>query len=166
MIFYKTTMVKMPTNCTKCTITICKLPCGRDSDGILPDYFDKRHPDCPLQAAEGKKPKSGAPKHKYGEYKNVLLTDEQLEKLKTEFPGDWEARVERLSEYMETKGAKYKNHYATIKSWARREKERAEAKRPEQGRETSYDIEELENMSIFDDEKEESQHDSENGNQD
>ena len=25
-------------------------------------------------------------KHKYGEYKNVLLTDEQLEKLKAEFP--------------------------------------------------------------------------------
>lgn len=35
--------------------------------------------------------KTAAPvRHKYGEYKNVLLSDEQLAKLKTEFPEDWE----------------------------------------------------------------------------
>ena len=32
-------------------------------------------------------------KHKHGEYKNVLLTDEELEKLKDEFH-DWESRIE------------------------------------------------------------------------
>jgi len=60
------------------------------------------------------------PKKKYGEYKNVLLTDEQFVRLKDEFP-DWAVRIERLSEYMESKGAKYKNHFVTIKAWARKD---------------------------------------------
>ena len=59
-------------------------------------------------------------KHKYGQYKNVLLTDEDLEKLKIEF-SDWSERIERLSEYMASKGKAYKNHLATIRSWSRRE---------------------------------------------
>ena len=59
-------------------------------------------------------------KHKHGEYNNVLLSDDDLEKLKAEFT-DWEERIERLSEYIESKGAKYKSHLATIRSWARKE---------------------------------------------
>ena len=34
-----------------------------------------------------------------GEFENVLITEEELEKLKERFPYDWEDRVERLSEY-------------------------------------------------------------------
>lgn len=60
-------------------------------------------------------------RHKYGEYSNVLLTDEELEKLKREFP-DWEQRIERLSSYMKSTGKSYKDHLATIRNWARREK--------------------------------------------
>lgn len=60
-------------------------------------------------------------KHKYGEYKNVLLSDEDMEKLKTEFPTDYEERIERLSSYMASKGTSYKNHLATIRNWARKE---------------------------------------------
>jgi hypothetical protein len=61
-------------------------------------------------------------KHKYGEYKNVLLTDDELDKLKSEYP-DWEARIERLSSYIASKGTKYKSHYATIRNWARKDAE-------------------------------------------
>lgn len=60
-------------------------------------------------------------RHKYGQYKNVLLSDEDMVKLKSEFPEDWERRIERLSEYIASKGAKYKNHLATIRAWARKE---------------------------------------------
>lgn len=60
-------------------------------------------------------------KHKYGEYKNVLLTDEELEKLKAEYP-DWEERIERLSSYVASTGKSYKSHYATIRNWARKDK--------------------------------------------
>lgn len=63
------------------------------------------------------------PRHKYGEYSNVLLSDTDLVKLKAEFPTDWEERIERLSYYMESKGKTYKNHLATIRNWAKRDSE-------------------------------------------
>lgn len=61
-------------------------------------------------------------RHKYGEYSNVLLSDTDLVKLKTEFPKDWEERIERLSAYMASTGKSYKNHLATIRNWARRDR--------------------------------------------
>ena len=44
-----------------------------------------------------------------------------MEKLKTEFPADWKERIQRLSENMASTGKSYKNHLATIRSWARKE---------------------------------------------
>ena len=70
----------------------------------------------PSEEAPPPKPK----RHKYGEYKNVLLTDEELEKLKDEYP-DWEERIERLSSYVASTGKSYKSHYATIRNWARKD---------------------------------------------
>jgi uncharacterized protein YdaU (DUF1376 family) len=63
-------------------------------------------------------------KHKYGSYKNVLLSDGDYEKLINDFPSDYKKRIEELSEGIASKGYKYKNHLATIRSWARREKEK------------------------------------------
>lgn len=63
------------------------------------------------------------PRHKYGEYQNVLLTDSDMQKLKEEFPTDWEERIERLSAYVASTGKSYKNHLATIRNWARRDSE-------------------------------------------
>ena len=60
-------------------------------------------------------------RHEYGQYKNVMLTDKDMDKLKAEYPDDWQERIERLSEYMASKGAKYKNHLATIRAWARKD---------------------------------------------
>lgn len=68
-------------------------------------------------------------KHKYGEYRNVLLTDEEYGKLQQLFPRDLQDRIERLSEYMASKGTKYKSHYATIRSWANRDKKQTAAGR-------------------------------------
>lgn len=59
-------------------------------------------------------------KHKYGEYNNVLLTDDELDKLKSEY-SDWEERIERLSSYVASTGKSYKSHYATIRNWARKD---------------------------------------------
>ena len=64
----------------------------------------------------------GANRHKYGQYKNVLLSDDEVEKLKTEFPVDWEERIERVSEYCASKGKTYKDYLATIRSWARKDR--------------------------------------------
>lgn len=72
-----------------------------------------------------KKPK----KHKYGEYQNVLLSDEELEKLKNEFPKDWEQRIEKLSEYIAMSGKKYKDFLAVIRNWAKKDKKKVGTKR-------------------------------------
>lgn len=77
---------------------------GKDSIDILPS---------PPKATK-------TSRHKYGEYKNVLLSDDELEKLKAEFT-DWQERIERLSEYIESSGKRYKSHLATIRSWARKD---------------------------------------------
>ena len=60
-------------------------------------------------------------KKNYGEFKNVLLSDDEMKKLKDKFI-DYELRIEKLSNYIASKGVKYKSHYATILSWARNDK--------------------------------------------
>ncbi|MBR1383337.1 MAG: hypothetical protein IJ555_05935, partial [Ruminococcus sp.] len=79
-------------------------------------------------------------RHKYGEYKNVLLSDEELEKLKNELPGSYKDYIERLSEYMASKGTSYKSHFATLRSWARKDKKK-------QSNNSSYDLDEFEEFA-------------------
>lgn len=61
-------------------------------------------------------------KNTHGEFENVRLSDSEYAKLKNEFP-DYERRIEALSQYMASKGKSYKNHYATILSWSRNDKQ-------------------------------------------
>lgn len=86
-------------------------------------YHDSYHDSLKApQKPKKNKPDKGKPvKHKHGEYNNVLLTDEELEKLKAEYP-DYQDRIERLSGYIESVGKSYKSHYATIRNWARKDK--------------------------------------------
>lgn len=77
--------------------------------------------DKDIDIDKNKKNISKPQKHKHGEYNNVLLTDDEYQKLKNEYP-DIEERIERLSEYIASTGKKYKSHYATIRAWARKEK--------------------------------------------
>lgn len=89
------------------------------------------HDETVKSKGEKKQPKKKAKKkptvvrHKYGEYQNVLLSDEDMATLQAEFPYDWQDRIERLSGYMASKGATYKNHLATIRTWARNDKKKA-----------------------------------------
>ena len=71
-------------------------------------------------------------KHKYGEYDNVLLSDEELDKLKRDFPTDYQERIDRLSEYVASTGKTYKNYLATIRAWARKEKQVQTYNQPQQ----------------------------------
>lgn len=59
-------------------------------------------------------------KQKYGEFANVLLTEDELQKLKSEY-SDYKAYIERLSAYIAQTGKRYKSHYATILNWIRRD---------------------------------------------
>ena len=84
---------------------------------------------------------SARAKHKYGEYKNVLLTDDELEKLKAEY-ADYLDRIERLSSYIASTGKAYKSHYATIRNWARADAEKGRSNGAKQGSSPQQNAEE------------------------
>ena len=69
-------------------------------------------------------------RHKHGYYKNVMLTDEDYAKLQSEFPHDYTERIERLSEYMASTGKSYKNHLATIRNWAKKDRPQGRSSAP------------------------------------
>lgn len=60
--------------------------------------------------------KKKEPKKKYGEYQNVLLTDKELQSLKSDY-GNCDELITYLDEYIEMKGYKAKSHYLCIKKW-------------------------------------------------
>jgi len=74
-----------------------------------------------------RKRKEKVQRHKYGEYENVLLSDEEYQKVKAEYPTDYQVRIDRLSEYMKSTGKSYKDHLATIRAWARKDKDKPQA---------------------------------------
>ena len=67
-------------------------------------------------------------KHQYGIYKNVLLTDVELQKLQSEFPTDWQERIDNVSGYCRSHGKAYKDYLATIRNWARRDARQGNAR--------------------------------------
>lgn len=78
-------------------------------------------------------------RHKHGDYDNVLLSDEEYEKLKVEFPEDYQDRIERLSEYMASTGKTYKNHLATIRCWAKKEQPKTTSTQSVKQPQSEYD---------------------------
>ena len=102
--------------------TLMDTPCIQDvyssetqvrlgKDSIVKNSIDK---DNVVNIQEKKK----NTKHKHGEYKNVLLTDEEYNKLLEQYGSSGlETIITYLDEYIEMKGTKYKSHYLVIKKW-------------------------------------------------
>lgn len=93
-------------------------------------------PNKHLTERSGKKTKPST--DMYGEFKNVPLTKMEHTKLHDRF-GEKTASdyIERLSTYIATTGKKYKNYYAAILSWMRRDNVQ-EQKRPGKDRTANY----------------------------
>lgn len=96
-----------------------------DFKGFVADEYNKRdtvsipyiYPmDTTVSVSDTVSDKKNNIKHKYGEYKNVLLKDEELEKLKIDY-NNWQDLIKYLDEYIEMKGYKAKSHYLCIKKW-------------------------------------------------
>lgn len=51
----------------------------------------------------------------------MFFTEEQYEKLQDLFPKDYEERIQKLDDYIQSSGKKYKDCLATLKNWARKE---------------------------------------------
>ncbi|MFC1535773.1 Lin1244/Lin1753 domain-containing protein [Candidatus Neomarinimicrobiota bacterium] len=95
---------------------ICKhlgLKCSKDDNKI------GENANIVLQS-KVKERKGDKSKEVYGEYKNVLLSDIEYEKL-NEIDGlDIESWIVQLDEYVENTGKKYRSHYLTILQWFRK----------------------------------------------
>lgn len=110
---YHDLLIQMTTNC-------------QPDDNQLPTNCqpndDKRFPEVRLgKEREGKDSK--VVRHKHGQYNNVLLSDEELEKAKEEIP-DYDKYIERISEYCASTGKSYKNYLATLRNWYRRDQDK------------------------------------------
>ena len=85
-----------------------------------------------------------------GRFKNVFLTQSELDELKTKFPNDYDAKIERLSRYLESTGKSYNNHFSTLLEWL--EKDVSKKRNDEQKQcSASYDIDELDKIDVLDD---------------
>lgn len=62
-------------------------------------------------------------KKKYGQFQNVKLSDEEIVKLEAFFGSAtiMNQRIEDMSVYLKSKGDKYKDHYATLMNWGRKD---------------------------------------------
>ena len=73
---------------------------------------------------EEEKPKVKDIKHKYGEYKHVLLTDKQYKTLSSKVDNR-ERWIKQLDEYLENHPTKrYANHSLTIQNWYRNDEDK------------------------------------------
>ena len=82
------------------------------------------------------------PRHKYGEFKNVLLSDKDLEKLKAEYGEELvEKYIKKMDEWIELNGRRYKNYYLALRQWMNKEVSKKQEKVKKQEGDTKYDEE-------------------------
>lgn len=81
-------------------------------------------------------------RHKYGEFKNVLLSDKDLGKLKAEYGEELvEKYIKKMDEWIELNGRRYKNYYLALRQWMNKEVSKKQEKAEKQEGDTKYDEE-------------------------
>ena len=92
--------------------------------------------DNPLISPLTDKPSEKKPtKTHYGEFKNVLLTNDEYTHLHDRFNQETMAKIEQLSSYIASTGKRYKSHYATILNWAERDRKESKHGKSQHSRE-------------------------------
>lgn len=108
---------QMDTKCIQAGYSLeTQVRLGKDSigkDSIGQDIIVVESDDSPQPA-----PKKKPVKHKYGEFQNVLLTDNEYENLANSFGIELRDKaIKLLDEYIEEKGYKSKSHNLAIRRW-------------------------------------------------
>lgn len=121
----------------KASLLYVKLPQRNEGDEIQPIRGIENHPlqgqnstgqrDRILSTNKNKERKNKQVKTKeqevrtpHGCYDNVMLSVQEVDRLQQEVP-HWERYVDKLSTYMQSTGKQYRDHAATICSWALRD---------------------------------------------
>lgn len=81
-----------------------------------------------------------------GQFKNVMLTQSELDELMKKYPSTCDSKLEHLSSYLEITGKQYKNHFAVLLRWLEEDK----ASKREKVSKPAYDIAELEKINPLD----------------
>lgn len=111
---------KVPDEKMGCKVGIKKAPESLDNQEGVNDRCSKSGKQNGNQ--NGNIPRSNnIYNRRFGEFENVLLTDEEYEKLRIKYPDTYNDWIEKLSVYIESTGKKYKSHYATILNWSRKD---------------------------------------------
>lgn len=87
-------------------------------------------------------------KKSYGEFKNVLLTDDEYNLLIEQF-GNPKQLIKRLDEYKEQSGKQYNSDFMAIKRWVVEAVKEDEAKKPPI--DETYNIDEINRKAMFND---------------
>lgn len=87
-------------------------------------------------------------KKAYGEFKNVLLSDDEYKLLIEQF-GNPEQLIKRLDEYKEQSGKQYNSDYIAIKNWVVNAVKEDEAKKPPI--DETYNIDEINRKAMLND---------------
>ena len=77
---------------------------------------EKRREEKDIEQKATKKPT----RHKHGEYGNILLTDDQYNKLKSEYPAIDET-IKAMDEWIQLKGKPYKDYNLALRKWLKSE---------------------------------------------
>lgn len=90
----------------------------------LEDHLEDEREGAPAhEKTPEQEPKQAADKPKtYGEFANVLLTDKAVTRLMGRWtPEQVRTEIEALSAYMQSKGKRYADHYATLLGWLKKD---------------------------------------------
>ena len=85
------------------------------------EFRDIENRDKSIEIREGEHART------FGRYQNVFLFEDEVSELQTDFPTVWQEYIERLSEYMASTGKTYKSHAATIRRWAKADRQKGKS---------------------------------------
>ena len=86
----------------------------------------------------------------HGQFENVFLSDFEVADLRAKYPNHYEAKIERLSRVIESKGKNYADHYATLIDWLMQDVGLPGKAAQGDSTASSYDIDELEEINTLD----------------
>lgn len=105
----------------KCIMQKCKMEDADMSNGVcrnvapIPDNIPDNIPDKDNICSKPQK-------HKYGEFKHVLLTDDEYGRLCNDYTKQIaDTYIRKVDEYCEMKGASYKNYNLAVRNFIRRD---------------------------------------------
>ena len=124
-----------------------------DDEQSSPNNIDNINNNINIYTSDKKEEKTTPIRHKYGEFKHVRLSDDDIIKLKETYGDELLNKyIKLLDEYIENTGKSYKNHYLTIRNWikknSQKDKQSSGAKKSNQfntfSQRDNVDFEELE----------------------